>query len=101
MLAGILVLAAAAIYALLALDAPHKSAPASECNPAELAAASQRGEQLAAKIAFTAAGSMERQRAIMSIRAMETEIRRAGFPTAADSFAAAAERRLIADLIIR
>ena len=40
------------------------------------------------------------QYAIMAIRARETEIRSAGFPSAADAFAAAAEQRLTSDGVL-
>lgn len=93
--------AAVAIYAIFVHRAELVSSPASECNPAELAAASAAGTEAASGVALTRPGSMERQNAILAIRARETEIRHAGFPTAADSFAAAAERRLKADRIIR
>ncbi len=70
-----------------------------ECNAAELHAAVESGSAAAARVSLTRPGSMERENAILSIRARESEIRRAGFPSAADSFAAAAERRLRADKV--
>lgn len=76
------------------------SAPVSECNPAELRAASLSGDSIASRVRSLAPGSMQREDAILAIRARETELRTAGFPSAADSFAAAAERRLKADKVI-
>ncbi|MCH5220844.1 MAG: hypothetical protein J1F05_00725 [Muribaculaceae bacterium] len=62
-----------------------------QCNEAEMAAAAESGKTAGEKVLETAPGSMQREEAIFEIRARETEIRAAGFPTAADAFAAAAE----------
>lgn len=46
----------------------------------------------AAKVLEAADGSMEQERLILSVRALESNIRRAGFEECADSFAAEAQR---------
>lgn len=71
---------------------PH---PTPECSAEELALASAAGHAAATFVAdSTVAGTMQRDNAILSIRSRETRIRRSGYPTAADSFATAAEATL-------
>ena len=64
---------------------------ARDSSDADIAAASARGREDALQAASMPAGSMQREGAILEIRARETSIRDAGFPTAADSYAAAAD----------
>ncbi|MCM1067345.1 MAG: hypothetical protein NC418_07225 [Muribaculaceae bacterium] len=92
--------AAAALIVWIHLNRPGLAASTVECNAAELHAATLSGEAAAAAVIDFPAGSMQREDAILAIRARESELRTAGFPTAADSFAAAAERRLKADKVI-
>lgn len=67
---------------------------APDANEAELRAASAAGREAAEKALEFPEGSMQREGAIIRIRARETAIRDAGFPSCADSFAVAAERVL-------
>lgn len=99
-LTAIFVVALCAVYGLLSYERHSAAQAVPECNPAELAAARRSGDAAAAAVAVTRPGSMERQYAIMAIRARETEIRSAGFPSAADAFAAAAEQRLTSDGVL-
>ena len=95
-------LAAACAMALMFVCMPKPGEfAASECNPTELHLAAESGRKAAAAVsATTEPGSMARENAILNIRARETKLRRAGFPTAADSFAVAAERQLKRDKVI-
>lgn len=61
-------------------------------------AAADAGRKAAEKVIAYPEGSAEREGAIIGLRAKETEIRQAGFPESADSFAAAAERVLLSKL---
>lgn len=100
-LGAVWLVAAAAIGVLIWHGPAHVMAPQSECNALELHTAAESGRDAAAAVALTTrAGSMEREKAILDIRAREYRIRTAGFPTAADSFAAAAAARLKADRVI-
>ncbi len=60
----------------------------------ELAAAKEAGSKAAEVALAFPKGSMEREGAIIAIRARETALRDAGFLSCADSFAVAAERVL-------
>lgn len=70
------------------------SAGAPDANEAELRVATAAGRDAAEKALEFPEGTMEREGAIIRIRARETAIRDAGFPSCADSFAVAAERVL-------
>ncbi len=67
-------------------------------NRHDVNAAAAAGRKAAEKVIAYPEGSAEREGAIIGLRAKETEIRQAGFPEAADSFAAAAERVLLPKL---
>lgn len=67
---------------------------APDANEAELRAAAEAGRRAAAEALEFPEGSMQREGAIIRIRARETELRDAGFPSCADSFAVAAGRVL-------
>lgn len=72
----------------------------SDTNAAGLQAATRAGEEAASAVSAMPLGSMARENAVLDIRARETAIREAGFPTAADTFAASAHRRLVSDGIL-
>ena len=57
-------------------------------------AAAQAGRDAAAAVAHTPAASMDRESAILEIRARETDLRRSGFDAEADTFAAEAGKAL-------
>lgn len=65
---------------------------------AELSLAVEAGARAATEAMALPAGSYERENAILSIRAKETELRMAGFEECADSFAEAAGRIILPKL---
>ena len=67
---------------------------APDANEAEIDAAKQAGVKMAQEALSKQEGSMEQENAILKIRARESELRNAGFPSCADSFAVSAERTL-------
>lgn len=95
-----LTLLLAAVAVCVWLFCGRDSRPECDTNTAGLRAAAEAGEQAAAAVALTADGSMARENAVIAIRARETAIRDAGFPTAADTFVASAHRRLLADGVL-
>lgn len=72
----------------------HKAEGAS---PTELAISASKGRSEANAALALPAGSMEREDAILAIRARETQMRMAGFEQCADTFAAAAREVLSED----
>ena len=79
----------AAGLAMLVRVAEPETVP--ECTPFEIEAAAEKGREAGESVATTAAGTMAREAAILEVRNRERAIREAGFPSAADAFAAAAE----------
>lgn len=61
-----------------------------DSTPEEIALARRSGREAGLAVGRYREGSMDREGAILEIRARETEIRTAGFTIAADTFAAAA-----------
>lgn len=83
----------AAIVMAIVFICRHPEAPlpdTSDSTPEEIALAKQSGRQAGLAVALLREGSMDREGAILDIRARESAIRSAGFTLAADSFAAAA-----------
>lgn len=80
------------ILSILAFASCADATP--DATPAELDAAAQAGCRMADSAKSFNAESKERIGAIMAIRARETELRRAGFSSCADTFAASATARL-------
>lgn len=60
----------------------------------EIAAAEAAGTEAGHAVASTPPNSMERERAVLEIRARESQLRNAGFPSAANSYAGAAEKAM-------
>lgn len=79
---------------MLFMPDPERVPDTADSTPEEVALASESGRKAGLAVALTRQGTMERENAILEIRALESEIRAAGFPTAADSFAAAARRAM-------
>ena len=65
-----------------------------DANDAELEAAAEAGRQMGTEAASLPDGTMDKQRAILEIRAKETAIRDAGYPSCADTFAIEAAKKL-------
>ncbi len=63
---------------------------ARDCTDEEIALAAEAGRKAAQTVSALPEGSMQREGAILHLRARETDIRRAGYPSAADAFARAA-----------
>lgn len=70
------------------------TADSSDANPAELEAAARAGREAGAFAASLPPNTMAQQEAILDIRAKETKIREAGFPSCADTFAVEAAKML-------
>lgn len=68
---------------------------ARDCTDDEIALATQSGRDAASKVVQLPAGSMQREGAILHLRARETELIEAGYPSAAEAFAAGAEEILV------
>lgn len=68
---------------------------------AELEASTNSGYRDAINVCQTKANSMERERAILSIRARETKLRQAGYFECADAYVSAAEKVLRDSAIIQ
>lgn len=66
----------------------------SDSTSEEIAAAVVAGTEAGDAVAATQPNSMERERAVLAIRARESQLRNAGFPTAAESYAGAAEKAM-------
>lgn len=82
------------IITLAILAAACSSGQAPDSNPDEIAFAIDAGKRMGQQADSLEEGSMEHIKAILTIRARETEMRQAGFTVAADSFAAAAAREM-------
>ncbi len=65
-----------------------------DANDAELEAAAAAGRALGERAAALPENSMEQQNAVLDIRARETAIRDAGYPSCADTFAIEASKKL-------
>ena len=65
-----------------------------DANDAELEAAAEAGRNMGERAAALPENSMEQQSAILEIRARESAIRNAGYPSCADTFAVEAAKTL-------
>lgn len=89
--AALSILAAIVMLIVFICRRPEATVPeASDSTPEEIALAKQCGRDAGLAVALLKEGSMDREGAILDIRARESAIRSAGFSVAADSFAAAA-----------
>lgn len=76
------------LAASCSFDAGH------DCTPDEIAYAERIGEQDALNVCEINPNTMEHEQAILEIRVKEEKLRDAGFNSAADAYADAAERTL-------
>lgn len=87
-----LLICVAIVSFLILLCKPDKefAVECADSTPEEVALARKSGRDAGLAVGRLREESMEREKAILEIRARETEIRTAGFTVAADTFAAAA-----------